>query len=119
MKIEFFLNMKISGLNKSARFQHWGKQANVTKKQRTYSAVVSSNHIVASGIETCKKYKIKLTRYGKRILDDDNLSGGFKHVRDGIADALGVDDGSGDIKFEYFQEKSNEYKVKIEIEEVN
>jgi len=37
--------------------------------------------------------RITLVRIGPRRLDDDNLAGALKHVRDGIADSLEIDDG--------------------------
>ena len=49
---------------------------------------------------------ITLTRIGKRLLDDDNLSGGFKATRDGIADWLGIDDGDRRLKWQYQQRKT-------------
>lgn len=36
---------------------------------------------------------VRMTRLGGRKLDDDNLLGAFKAVRDGVADWFGVDDG--------------------------
>jgi hypothetical protein len=36
---------------------------------------------------------VTMTRIGPRRMDDDNLAGALKHVRDEIARWLGVDDG--------------------------
>lgn len=49
-------------------------------------------------------------------LDDDNLSGSMKSVRDAIAKWLGVDDKHRDIvRYEYAQQRSNRaYHVRIE-----
>lgn len=46
---------------------------------------------------------ISLVRYGRRHMDDDNLAGLFKPLRDAIAASLGVDDGDPRIKWEYGQ----------------
>lgn len=68
--------------------------------------------------------KVTLTRFAKQFMDSDNLLTGFKYVRDQIADLLkpglapGRADGEGDITFEYKQEKSKEYWVVIEVEEL-
>lgn len=35
---------------------------------------------------------VVLTRIAPLLLDDDNLAGALKSIRDGVADALGVDD---------------------------
>ena len=60
---------------------------------------------------------ITLTRIAPRVLDYDNLASGLKAVRDGVADALRVDDGSTRIRWRYTQErgKPREYAVRVEI----
>lgn len=58
---------------------------------------------------------VKLTRVGPRELDDDNLAGSFKSIRDGIADRLGVDDRSPAVKYVYAQRKGP-YGVEIDFE---
>lgn len=51
------------------------------------------------------------------MLDDDNLAGALKHVRDGIADALGTHDGpNGRLKFVVDQRKGSPQAVEITIE---
>lgn len=117
MKAHFFLKLKVSGLNKSARYQHWGKLAGVAKTQRTMAAISTSNQIVSQKISSGEHYIVNLTRFGKKKLDDDNLIGSLKHVRDGIADALGVNDGSDKISFKYDQKQANIYQLEITIEE--
>lgn len=57
---------------------------------------------------------VKLTRIGKRDMDSDGLAASFKAIRDGIADKCKVNDGSNLIHFEYAQEKSKTYAVRIE-----
>ena len=61
---------------------------------------------------------ITLTRIGPRTLDDDNLAGGFKHVRDGVADWLGIDDGDKRLTWRYEQRKGapKEYAAEVRIE---
>ena len=46
---------------------------------------------------------ITITRIGPRKLDSDNLAGSAKHVRDGVADWLGIDDGDERLTWEYAQ----------------
>jgi hypothetical protein len=64
---------------------------------------------------------IKLTRIAPRKLDQGNIAAAFKHVQDGCADWLGIDDRRDDlVKYEYLQEqKSKTYGLRIEIVEVN
>ena len=60
---------------------------------------------------------VTITRIGKRKLDSDNLQASAKSVRDGVADAFGVDDGDEDAYvWRYAQEKGKDYGVRIEIE---
>jgi hypothetical protein len=49
--------------------------------------------------------RIKLTRYGGRRMDSDNLQAAFKAIRDGVADWLDMDDGSPLLHWEYEQAK--------------
>lgn len=69
--------------------------------------------------------RITITRISARGLDSDNLAASQKNVRDGIAMALGVDDGSSLLEWRYAQEKRTRsrktaalppYAVRIEIE---
>ncbi len=61
---------------------------------------------------------IRLTRIrkrGARPLDDDNLRSSLKAVRDGVADALGIDDGDSRLTWWYAQETGADYAVRIEV----
>lgn len=57
---------------------------------------------------------VKLTRFGKRALDSDNLAASFKHVQDAVAKCLGIDDGK--INWKYEQQHHHEYMVRIHIQ---
>lgn len=60
---------------------------------------------------------VTLTRIAPRVLDSDNAVGALKHVRDGVADALGVKDNDPRVTWSYAQErgKVREHGVRIEI----
>ena len=61
---------------------------------------------------------VLLTRIAPRLLDEvDNVSSSLKHVRDGVADWLGIDDkASSPINWHYHQEQQTKtYAVRIEI----
>ena len=64
---------------------------------------------------------ITLTRIAPRLFDDDNLGAACKSIRDGIADRVGIDDGSKLIAFKYAQRRGNvkEYAIEIEIQEAH
>lgn len=49
--------------------------------------------------------KVTITRVAPRKMDDDGCVASAKSVRDGVADALGVDDGDPSITWSYAQQK--------------
>ena len=57
-----------------------------------------------------------LVRRAPRSLDGDNLQRAFKAVRDGVADALEMDDGDSKISWAYDQVKDSEYGIDIIVE---
>jgi hypothetical protein len=61
---------------------------------------------------------ILLTRIGPKLLDTDNLAGGFKAVRDGIADKLRIDDGDERVQWFYDQRtgKPKEFSAEVEFD---
>ena len=61
---------------------------------------------------------ITITRIGPRELDSDNLAGSAKHVRDGIADWLGINDRDKRLQWRYEQEKQGKgvYGVRIRVQ---
>lgn len=61
---------------------------------------------------------VTLVRYGPGRLDDDNLEGAFKAVRDGVAEFVGVDDGDERWTWLYDQHEAKFYGVRVVIEEV-
>ena len=66
---------------------------------------------------TPDRITITLTRfYTRRPMDSDNLAGCFKHVRDGIAKWLKVDDGDDKLTWKYEQVKGlvGGFEMKLE-----
>lgn len=62
---------------------------------------------------------ISLTRFGRRKLDDDNLAGAFKPLRDKIAKDLGVNDADSRVRWECGQvETRGRCGVMVRIEEL-
>lgn len=59
-----------------------------------------------------------MIRVGPVKLDDDNLRGALKACRDGLADALGVDDGDSCLTWAYGQKqgKRDEWSVEVTVE---
>lgn len=59
---------------------------------------------------------VTVTRIGPRTLDTDNLAFSAKAVRDGIADAFGIDDGDERaVQWAYAQERG-EHAVRVRIQ---
>lgn len=60
---------------------------------------------------------ISFVAFRRKLLDDDNLSGSCKHLRDAVANSLGIDDGSNLIRWQYFQcETRGQTGVAVKIE---
>jgi hypothetical protein len=59
---------------------------------------------------------VLLTRVGPtQGLDSDNLLGALKAVRDGVADALGIDDRDGRVEWRYAQRRGKAWAVEITV----
>ena len=96
--------------------EHRAKKSERSAKQKeaAWAAVLSSR----APRLLRPPFVVTITRLGPRMLDDDGASASAKWVRDGVAAALGVDDGDVErIKFCVRQETCKRYGVKIEIAE--
>lgn len=93
---------------------HWRAKANRAKFQRGQAYM--AGYCAHLG-EPKRPVVITLTRIGPRKWDSDNLAISAKAVRDGIADALGIDDGDERLEWRYAQRKGRpkEYAVEVEI----
>jgi hypothetical protein len=92
---------------------HWRAMAKLKDGQKSFVALF----LIKAGPLPPLPRKITLTRIGKSKLDDDNLAHAFKYVRDQIARAYGVDDGSNQYQWCYSQRKGKEYSIEILIGE--
>ena len=113
MSLEFTLPLKLESL--ANQRTHWRAKARVAKAQRfeARAALTGEGEIWFKG-----PYAVHITRLGKRKLDSDNLAISAKHVRDGIADALGIDDGDETkVTWTYAQEIAKEYGCRVRIEQ--
>jgi hypothetical protein len=75
--------------------------------------------LTKSWFDMSKPILVDLCRHANRFWDDDNLVGGFKHVRDGVSNYLGIDDGDPRLTWRCYQvkEKVGTYKITITIEQ--
>lgn len=96
--------------------EHWSKRAKRAKFQR----LVARSEVLSwfdVGMLAMGSVHVFLTRIAPRSLDGDNLQGALKNVRDGVADALGVNDNDPRVSWIYGQRrgKPREYAVTVEI----
>lgn len=91
------------------RRDHWGDKARRVKAHR-FAAIAVPVHPLPC--------VVTLVRVAPRALDDDNLRSGFKALRDGIADRLGVKDNDPRVEWRYRQErgKRKEYAARVDIQ---
>ena len=72
---------------------HWSKRSKAAKAYRTSCSLLVQQAKIAKP-ETAGRLHLWLTFFppDRRHRDDDNMIAAFKSGRDGIADALGIDD---------------------------
>jgi len=118
--------------------QHWTVKAQLRKTQRRTTYLVMSGLLSAEGVTrvttpreredapgsrfafrmVSQAVRVTLTRVAPSSgLDDDGLLASLKSVRDGIADALGVDDRDPRVTWAYDQRrgKPKEWAVEVRI----
>ncbi len=96
---------------------HWSATAKAAKKHRQAAAMKLRAELRRRRF-TFARAVVQLVRVrpvGLRGLDDDNLRGGFKAVRDGVADALGIDDGDARVRWLYAEVEGERYGVVIRV----
>ena len=117
MHIEVNLPLRTASLN-VALGEHWTKRLSRSKKQRE-AALFSLAAIRRGGMPL--PVRVTLTRVSAGVLDSDNLLGALKHVRDGVADWLDVDDADARIDWVYAQDKGKRgtHLVRVRVEHVD
>jgi hypothetical protein len=134
-----FASLPIRTVSEANAHEHWRMRQRRAKTQRT--AVVLALRAALAGVrarlagsvasdskpafmgvvERARPVSVltyvTITRVAPGTLDSDNLAGSQKHIRDGIADALGIDDRSPAVAWQYAQRKGppGYYGVEIEI----
>ena len=103
---------------------HWSKRAARAKKERAVIRMAMLHANVDQknwqwffyGAPMPSGLTCTLVRVAPRMLDDDNLAGAFKAVRDGVAAFFGVDDGpKGPIAWRYEQRRGQPKQYRVEI----
>lgn len=111
MKATFNLHCRLVSLTNSR--EHHMAKARRAKQQRGDAKKATLAELDRAN--TDRPWLITITRLGKRKLDDDNLASSAKHIRDGIADALGIDDGDERLRWRYAQDTPLPYGVRVEM----
>ncbi len=93
---------------------HWAVRANRFKAQEHAVGLAFSCANIPTG-PAFARCEVTLTRLGGRRLDDDNLAGAFKAVRDRLAKWLGVDDADPRVAWHYSQ-RSGVKGIEIRVE---
>ena len=96
--------------------EHWSAKAKRAKDHR-FTAYMATRAWLR-GRKLPRPIEVTLTRLAPRKLDGDNLQSAFKALRDGVADALAIDDGSAEATWLYEQRvgKPREYAAIVTIQ---
>ena len=92
-----------SQLNPNKRL-HWSRKSRAARLYRNTCYVLTKNALQLGGYHSAgigkMVFSIEFFPPDKRRRDDDNMLASFKSGRDGVADALGVDDNKFVTSFE-------------------
>ena len=106
------LTLPLRVVSEANRRDHWATKAKRARAQRHAVAWAWSAESLPHGR---KPALVVLTRYAPRKLDDDNLAGAFKAVRDEVALQCGFDDRDEAVRWVYAQERAKECGVRVEV----
>lgn len=111
------VTMPLRTYSEANRREHWAARMTRVRNQRALAYIYVQDNDPLRAWSLNGRIEISLVRVASRALDSDNLASALKAVRDGVADALGRNDGDPCITWNYSQEKGKrgEYAVRIEI----
>lgn len=120
VRVEFPMPIRL--VSEANQHEHWRVRAKRAKSQRAAARLIATAWTpwVHGDVRFSEgPIAVTITRVAPRALDSDNAVGSAKAVRDGIADALGVNDGSPRVEWRYGQRRGGvgEYGVDVVIEE--
>jgi hypothetical protein len=93
----------VGGVPPAESKQNSGSAAGVEVRRKEKGAKRVANRRVLQRCGFGQVFTVALVAHVAHRLDDDNLIGGLKWLRDEIAATLGVDDGSDRVLWEYGQ----------------
>lgn len=103
-------------VSEANRRDHWTVKAKRARDQRTAVYMMLWHKVTEHREYKASPLTVTITRIAPRRLDDDNAVSSAKAVRDGIADALWMDDRDDRVTWVYAQERGK-YGLRIEIQE--
>lgn len=92
---------------------HWSKHHKRHREQRGIARLAVQSRLCA---RIYPPFSVSITRVAPRRLDVDNNVSSMKHVIDGLADALQINDADERVTWTFGQEKGSVYAVKVVIE---
>ncbi len=97
--------------------RHWTEKREIADVQKRTAELETL--AMLNGTMPRQPVLVTLTRYGPNLMDKDGNAAALKYFQDGVAKALGIDDGDmARIDFDYAQVKTDKrgwYGVRIEI----
>lgn len=86
---------------------HWRQRHAIDQEDRAHgrAIVLGQAGFARQLLKPGGRIHVEFTRLSTATCDDDNLPSAFKAVRDGIAEALGIDDGSDRYAWSYGQRR--------------
>ncbi len=95
---------------------HWRVTSHAKKKARRDAAFLTLEALQGRKIASDGPLPFRVTFYppDKRLRDDDNMVGSFKASRDGIADALAVDDRRFQPEY-HFADPAKPGRIEVEL----
>lgn len=111
--------IRVVSLSNLSQREHWTTKSKRARVQREKAALACHYGFGFMGwrnVHVRAPLLVTLTRLAPRRLDRSNNVAALKHCQDGCADAIGIDDGSPLLDWDYQQERSKAYGVKITIE---
>ena len=102
MIIPVFMFVPVETPSITNQREHWRKRQ---QRALNHRAQVRTRWLLLGRPKIPLPAEVHLVRVAPRSLDDDNLRGALKHIRDGVAAELGVDDRDPRVQWSYAQEK--------------
>ncbi len=114
--VPFALELPIHTFSEANLHVHHMERYKLSGDQRPIVAMAMRSHTRRRGFRAQLPCVIRLTRLAPDLLDvGDNLEMSMKHVRDGVADWLGVNDRTPSVRWEIRQEQQRKAGVRIEV----